>query len=112
MQNDDSGPFLADGKGLKTVGSSNRDQGGCVNIPHSDQFISKSDPRILSYKDNPTYAGNPDALYFARDFRDVAEILKECNERKLPVTFCGSRTSLTGSSAANEGLVVSLEKKD
>ncbi|MBI4411494.1 MAG: FAD-binding oxidoreductase [Deltaproteobacteria bacterium] len=83
-----------------------------MKIPHSDQFILKSDSRIQTYKDNPTYTGHPDALYFARDFRDVAEILKECNERKLPVTFCGSRTSLTGSSAANEGLVVSLEKKD
>ncbi|MBI2340226.1 MAG: FAD-binding oxidoreductase [Deltaproteobacteria bacterium] len=83
-----------------------------MNLPHSGSFILKSDERIQTYKDNPTYTGNPDALCFARDFHDVAEILKECNERKLPVTFCGSRTSLTGSSSADSGLVVALEKKD
>lgn len=56
--------------------------------------------------------GEPDAVLIARDLQDVQEALRVCSAEKIPVTFCGSQTSMTGASVALGGLLVSTEKLD
>ncbi|MBI4126434.1 MAG: FAD-binding oxidoreductase, partial [Deltaproteobacteria bacterium] len=46
----------------------------------------------------------------ARDIQDIKEALKFCSAENIPVTFCGSQTSMTGASVATEGLLISTEK--
>lgn len=54
--------------------------------------------------------GLPDALLRARDLQDIRQALQFCFRNKIPVTFCGSQTSMTGASVANGGLLLSTEK--
>lgn len=54
--------------------------------------------------------GLPDALLRARDLQDIRQALQFCFRNKIPVTFCGSQTSMTGASVANGGLLISTEK--
>src|SRR5688572_6136101 len=75
-------------------------------------IIPKGDDRLLSYSENPIYQGNPDGVLIARDFQDVSAILQECSSKKIPVTFSGSRTSMTGSSTTREGLIIAMEQKN
>jgi len=76
------------------------------------QFLLKDRDDLGAYKGDTMYEGNPDAVMRARDLKDVEEMLVFCSKEKIPVTFCGSQTSMTGSSAADEGLLISCEKMD
>lgn len=58
------------------------------------------------------YKGHPDYVYRAHDFPETREIIAHCFAKKIPITFCGSQTSMTGSSVANEGLALSLAQKN
>lgn len=53
---------------------------------------------------------NCDAVYFPLSSEEVSEILKECNDKKIPVTVSGAGTGLVGARVPNGGIVVSLEK--
>lgn len=75
-------------------------------------LIRRGDERLLSYRDGPQYRGDPDGLYWASSERELAEFLRECVGRRIPLTLCGSRTSITGSSNTHEGLLVAMEKMD
>lgn len=76
-------------------------------IPHS-----RNDPEILHEHDHDSvYQGHPDFVYQASD-PTVTEVLAYCHHHKIPVTFCGSHTSMTGSSVANSGLALSLTRQN
>ncbi|MBT3181539.1 MAG: FAD-binding oxidoreductase [Deltaproteobacteria bacterium] len=76
-----------------------------VNTP----VIPKDDERIETYSEDTMYRGSPDAVLIARDEREITETLKFCNKNKVPITFCGTQTSMTGASVPDEGLLVSTE---
>ncbi len=82
------------------------------SLPHAGEMIFKGDDRTLGYRSDIVLEGDPDALYRARDLRDLREILVACDRQGIPVTFCGARTSLTGASVALSGLLVATEKMD
>lgn len=73
-------------------------------------LITKEDPAMESYREDTMMRGNPDALLRARDLQDIQEAVRFCAAEKIPITFCGSQTSMTGSSVAMEGLLISTEK--
>ncbi len=79
-------------------------------IPGSPDLIFKGDERIETYLEDTMMTGDPDAVMRARDEKEVKEALRFCNENRIPVTFCASQTSMTGSSVAMEGLLISTEK--
>lgn len=81
-------------------------------IPFRHEMISRGDDRITPYLSDTLMRGDPDLVYRARDLKDLREILRYCHENRIPVTFCGNRTSLTGASVATEGLLVSVESWD
>ena len=58
------------------------------------------------------YSGQPDFIHLARDPQDTAEVLTYCNNHKMPVTFCGSQTSMTGASVADTGLALALAHRN
>lgn len=56
------------------------------------------------------YQGAPDFALIARDINDIGLALDECRRENIPVTVCGSQTSMTGASAADSGLALSLTR--
>lgn len=79
-------------------------------IPGLPDLIFKGDERIETYREDTMMRGDPDAVMRARDEKEIKEALKFCNDNRVPVTFCASQTSMTGSSVATEGLLISTEK--
>ncbi len=73
-------------------------------------IIPKGDPRIESYRRDAVMSGSPDTVIRPRDWREVKDILLECGNKNTPVTVCGARTSMTGSSVAMEGLLVTTDR--
>ena len=54
--------------------------------------------------------GFADKLFIPETAAEVAEILKEANEKKIPVTVSGARTGTVGGAIPFGGYVISLEK--
>ena len=78
-------------------------------VPHRGSFIPAGDDRLERYSEDTMLRGRPDAVLVARDEDDVRDALAHCNALGIPITFCGSQTSMTGASVANGGLVISTE---
>jgi FAD/FMN-containing dehydrogenase len=56
--------------------------------------------------------GHPDAVARPQSEAEVADLLTEAAAHAIPVTAAGGRTSVTGSSVAEEGLVIAMERMD
>ena len=54
--------------------------------------------------------GYADKLFIPETAEEIAEILREANEKKIPVTVSGARTGTVGGAIPFGGYVVSLEK--
>lgn len=80
------------------------------NLPIKGTFIPKNDDRIETYREDTMYRGTPDGVLIARDDQEIGEVVQFCNGHGIPVTFCGSQTSMTGASVADEGLIISTER--
>jgi len=75
--------------------------------------LFSKDPETLSrYEKDSVYLGHPQYAYVAKDWQTTREILEYGNSHNLPITFCGSQTSMTGASVADEGLSLSLTNKN
>jgi len=55
-------------------------------------------------------AGDPDAVVRPRDMQEVIEVVKWCNGNGTPLTVCGARTSMTGSSVAEGGILLATDR--
>ena len=54
------------------------------------------------------YTGHPQFVATASDNKTLTEIIAYAHADNVPITFCGSQTSMTGASAADSGIVVPL----
>jgi FAD/FMN-containing dehydrogenase len=73
--------------------------------------VTQGDPDVLgSYASDALYTEQPRALARPTTAAEVAELLRYCSERKIPVTPCGSQTSMTGASVSSESLILATEK--
>lgn len=79
-------------------------------LPTKTPLLLKNDPALLRYAQDTMMQGTPDAVLRARDVQEIREVLPFCNAGKIPVTFCGSQTSMTGASVAEGGLLISTER--
>ena len=79
------------------------------SIPAKSPLILSEDPQIERYQEDTMMRGNAEAVLRARDMQEIAEVLIYCHAEKIPVTFCGSQTSMTGASVAESGLLISTE---
>ena len=81
-----------------------------AKLPTTTPLILRNDPSLSRYAQDTMMQGFPDAVLRARDVQEIREALKFCNANKIPVTFCGSQTSMTGASVAQGGLLISTER--
>lgn len=77
-------------------------------FPH----FSTSPEKLQRYAKDMVYAGHPQYVYEASDVETTRDVLAYCHAEKYPVTFCGSQTSMTGSSVADEGVALALGKRN
>ncbi len=78
-------------------------------IPAKGEIIFKNDARIETYRRDAVISGNPDAVVRPRDWQEVADIASWCNGNAVPLTVCGARTSMTGSSVAESGVLLTTD---
>lgn len=79
-------------------------------LKNMEGAISKGDPAITPYLRDTMLEGNPDVVLRPAQTSDLKEIMKLCRTDRIPLTACGSRTSMTGSAAALSGALVATEK--
>ncbi|WP_316568304.1 glycolate oxidase subunit GlcD [Neobacillus sp. YIM B06451] len=65
---------------------------------------------VYSYDATPNYQALPEAVISPRNTREVSEVLKICNEHRIPVVPRGSGTNLCGGTCPVEGGIVLLFK--
>ena len=82
------------------------------SLPSQSEILLKGDERMTPYLEDVVLKGDPDAVVRARDLQDIQNILEYCHYHKIPVTFAGGQTSLTGSSVALNGLLIATQKMD
>ncbi|PYZ94207.1 glycolate oxidase subunit GlcD [Salipaludibacillus keqinensis] len=76
-------------------------------IVGSENFLdSQQDLIVYSYDATPDYQAIPDAVIKPKDTQDVSEIVKVCNEYKVPIVPRGSATNLCAGTTPLEGGLV------
>lgn len=79
-------------------------------MPTPPPLIYRGDAAITPYTCDAVISATPDAVFRASSVKEIQELLYYCHAKKIPVTCCGARTSMTGSSVSDTGIVMSLEK--
>lgn len=70
--------------------------------------IDRIDLLAYSYDSTPTFQSLPDAVISPRNTKDVSEIVKICNENKIPIIPRGSGTNLSAGTTPSHGGIVML----
>ncbi|SDM89021.1 glycolate oxidase subunit GlcD [Bacillus sp. OK048] len=82
-----------------------------ISIVTKENFDdSKIERLVYSYDATPNFQSMPDAIVSPRNAEEVSEILKLCNEYKVPIVPRGSGTNLCAGTCPTEGGVVLLFK--
>lgn len=71
---------------------------------------SKAERLVYSYDATPQFQSMPDAVMAPRNTKEVAEIVKVCNEHNIPLVPRGSGTNLCAGTCPTEGGIVLLFK--
>lgn len=71
---------------------------------------SKAGRLVYSYDATPQFQSMPEAVIAPRNTKEVAEIVKVCNEHKIPLVPRGSGTNLCAGTCPTEGGIVLLFK--
>jgi len=74
-------------------------------------IIKISQDEIQNYlTDASNYSGFCDAVYIPENIKEIAELLKDNDNKKIPVTISGNGTGLTGARVPEGGIVLSTER--
>jgi glycolate oxidase len=92
------------------TGPSSRNSGKAGTLKEFPHLIT--DPDILAAYNEDTLGitGDFDGVFRPRSEKEISEIIKACASENVPVTPQGLRSSLTGASICDRGVVLSLEK--
>ena len=71
---------------------------------------SKMERLVYSYDATPNLQSLPDAVISPRSTKEVSDIIKICNENKIPIVPRGSGTNLCGGTCPTNGGIVLLFK--
>ncbi|MGJ7912573.1 glycolate oxidase subunit GlcD [Neobacillus sp. LXY-1] len=71
---------------------------------------SQVDRLVYSYDSTPDMQSMPDAIISPRNTREISEVVKVCNEHKIPIVPRGSGTNLCGGTCPVEGGIVLIFK--
>jgi glycolate oxidase len=90
---------------------SNEVKGKLISIVTEKNFDdSKIERLVYSYDATPNFQSMPDAVVSPRNSEEVSQILKICNQYKVPIVPRGSGTNLCAGTCPTEGGVVLLFK--
>ncbi|MFL6560261.1 MAG: FAD-binding protein, partial [Bacillus sp. (in: firmicutes)] len=82
-----------------------------ISIVTKDNFDDSQVERLVySYDATPNFQSMPDAVMSPRNSAEVSQILKVCNEYKIPIVPRGSGPSLCAGTCPTEGGIVLLFK--
>lgn len=82
-----------------------------ISIVTKDNYYdSKTELLSYSYDSTPNMQSMPDAVVSPRNTKEVSEIVKVCNDFKIPLVPRGSGTNLCGGTCPTEGGIVLLFK--
>jgi glycolate oxidase len=81
-----------------------------MSLPEHHAFITDPEIRAAYAADTSGLSRVPDAVARPTCEAEVAELLRFCHERRIPVTAQGLRSSTTGASVPTEGIALSLER--
>src|SRR5690606_29628986 len=82
-----------------------------IKIVGPENFDDTSTGRLVySYDATPQFQSMPDAVISPRNKQEVAEVVKICNEYKIPIVPRGSGTNLCAGTCPTEGGIVLLFK--
>jgi D-lactate dehydrogenase (cytochrome) len=74
-------------------------------------IVKTQKDEIQNYlSDASNFRGFCDAVYFPENTEEVSKILKDANEKSIPVTAAGNGTGLTGGRVPKGGIVVATDK--
>lgn len=79
------------------------------NCPFQDRLIRRDNDAFAAYSHDSVISATPDAVFRPKSISEIQEIVRYCAGKKIPITCCGARTSMTGSSVTETGLLLSLE---
>ncbi len=85
------------------------DRSALADLDRRGLTIGPGDPGYSAYRGDVVLEGRPDAVARPKDEAEVREILAAASGGGVPVTFAGGQTSLTGASAAEEGILLATE---
>lgn len=75
----------------------------------TSHFYSDSQ-KLKAFAKDCVLEGSPDRVYEPSTKEQLIQNLQECLQENIPITICGSQTSMTGSSVAMSGAVISVQK--
>lgn len=82
-----------------------------ISIVAKENFDDSQVERLVySYDATPNFQSMPDAVISPRNAAEVSQILKVCNEHKVPIVPRGSGTNLCAGTCPTEGGIVLLFK--
>lgn len=82
-----------------------------ISIVTKENFDDSQVERLVySYDATPNFQSMPDAVISPRNTAEVSQILKVCNEHKVPIVPRGSGTNLCAGTCPTEGGIVLLFK--
>jgi glycolate oxidase len=82
-----------------------------ISIVAKENFDDSQVERLVySYDATPNFQSMPDAVISPRNTAEVSQILKVCNEHKVPIVPRGSGTNLCAGTCPTEGGIVLLFK--
>lgn len=82
-----------------------------LKIVGPENYDDSSTGRLVySYDATPQYQSMPDAVIAPRNKEEISEIVKVCNEYKIPIVPRGSGTNLCAGTCPTEGGIVLLFK--
>ncbi|WP_404469755.1 glycolate oxidase subunit GlcD [Sutcliffiella horikoshii] len=80
-----------------------------IHIVGSENYRdSKAEKLVYSYDATPNYQSMPDAIIVPRNTEEVSQIVKLCNEQRIPLVPRGSGTNLCAGTCPTEGGIVLL----
>jgi FAD/FMN-containing dehydrogenase len=88
------------------------DRSALAELAGRGLVIGPEDPGFDAYRGDVVMEGRPDAVARPADEAGIRDVLRTASARGVPVTFAGGQTSLTGASAAAEGILLATEKLD
>lgn len=78
-----------------------------ISIVGKENFQDSNQSRLAySYDSTPNYQALPEGVISPRNTQEVSEVLKACNEYKVPIVPRGSGTNLCGGTTPTEGGVI------